>query len=51
MKKTHISVMFIALFACACGSAPDKRMVSKTGEMEKEWVEEGITRNYIFAPA
>lgn len=43
--------MFIALFACACGSAPDKRMVSKTGEMEKEWVEEGITRNYIFAPA
>ncbi len=24
-------------------------MVSKTGEIEKEWVEEGITKNYIFA--
>ncbi len=35
--------------ACACGSAPDKGMVSKTGEIEKEWVEEGVTKNYVFA--
>ncbi len=49
MTKTHIGVMVIALFACACGSAPDKSMVSKTGEIEKEWVEEGVTKNYVFA--
>ena len=49
MTKTHISVLVIALFTCACAGAPDKGMVSKTGEVEKEWVEEGITRNYIFA--
>lgn len=42
-------VVVIAVLACACASAPDKGMVSKEGEIEKEWVEEGITKNYIFA--
>jgi hypothetical protein len=40
--------------ACAglfygCGSMHDKGMVSKAGEIEREWVEEGITSNYVFA--
>lgn len=48
MKK----LLFIAvagLLAAACGSSPDKSTVSKTGEIEREWVEEGITKNYVFA--
>lgn len=47
MKK--ILVVPVLFLACACAGAPDKGTVSKTGEVEKEWVEEGITRNYIFA--
>ena len=48
MKRT-IALMAIALFACGCASSPDKGMVSEKGEIEKEWVEEGITKNYVFA--
>ncbi len=48
MKRT-ITLMFVALFACGCASSPDKGMVSDKGEIEKEWIEEGITKNYIFA--
>jgi len=48
MKKVFYIVPVVFL-ACACAGAPDKGMVSKTGEMEKEWVEEGITKNYVFA--
>ena len=40
-----ISVMFYA----GCASSPDRGTVSKTGEIEREWVEEGITDNYVFA--
>jgi hypothetical protein len=32
-----------------CASSPDKGTVSKNGEIQREWVEEGITDNYIFA--
>ena len=48
MKKT-LAIMAITLFVCGCASSPDKGTVSATGEIEKEWVEEGITKNYIFA--
>ena len=47
--KRIIALMAIALFVCGCASSPDKGMVAATGEIEKEWVEEGITKNYIFA--
>jgi hypothetical protein len=48
MKKASAILVF-ALCAWGCSSAPDKSTVSKTGEIEREWVEEGITKNYIFA--
>ena len=48
MKK-ELLVGVLALFVCACASAPDKSTVSDKGEIEREWVEEGITKNYIFA--
>lgn len=38
-----------ALFFFGCASVQDKGVVSKTGEIEREWVEEGITDNYVFA--
>ena len=46
-KKLLIAVM--ALFVYGCASSPDKGTVSDKGEIEKEWVEEGITKNYVFA--
>ncbi|MBI4656053.1 MAG: hypothetical protein HY746_04795 [Elusimicrobia bacterium] len=48
MKKL-LPVLAMSLFICGCGSTPDKGTVSKEGEIEREWVEEGITKNYIFA--
>lgn len=38
----------VVLFACACASAPDKAVI-KDGEIDREWVEEGITSKNIFA--
>ncbi|MFH1541409.1 MAG: hypothetical protein ABID79_06155 [Elusimicrobiota bacterium] len=32
-----------------CASSPDKGTVSKEGEIEKEWVEQGVTKTFIFA--
>jgi len=32
-----------------CASNPAKGTVSKDGEIEREWVEEGVTKNFVFA--
>ena len=48
MKKI-IGIAAMALVLYGCGSNPDKGTVSKEGEIEREWEEEGITKNYIFA--
>lgn len=48
MKKL-IFVAVVAVIAAGCGSSPDKGTVANTGEIEREWVEEGITKNYVFA--
>ncbi|MBP7795564.1 MAG: hypothetical protein KA059_02165 [Elusimicrobiales bacterium] len=48
MKRIYL-VIAISLFVVACKSSPDKSTVSKNGEIEREWVEEGVTKNYIFA--
>lgn len=42
-------VVAAGLLAAGCGSSPDKGTVAKTGEIEREWVEEGITKSYVFA--
>jgi hypothetical protein len=48
MKRVLISfVVMLSLYACA--SKTDKSLVSKSGDIEREWVEEGVTKNYIFA--
>lgn len=48
MKKAFL-IIAAALLAAACSSSPDKGTVSKTGEIEREWVEQGVTKHYIFA--
>lgn len=48
MKRVLVSfVVMLSLYACA--SKTDKSLVSKSGDIEREWVEEGVTKNYIFA--
>ena len=48
MKKLMFAVV-VAVLAAGCSSSPDKGSVATSGEIEREWVEEGITKNYIFA--
>ncbi|MDA8244074.1 MAG: hypothetical protein M0025_08150 [Elusimicrobia bacterium] len=48
MKKV-LFIIAAGLLAAGCGSSPDKGTVSSSGEIEREWVEEGITKHYIFA--
>ena len=54
MKKVFGSVTTLALVLgvvmfIGCASNPNSGTVSKAGEIQREWVEEGITDNYIFA--
>lgn len=39
----------MVVLVAGCASVQDRGMVSKEGEIAREWVEEGITDNYIFA--
>ncbi len=48
MKKLTV-IAVLSVFAMACASSPDKGTVSGKGEIEREWAEEGMTKNYIFA--
>lgn len=48
MKKA-LALVVLSVFFFGCKSASDKGTVSSSGEIEREWVEEGVTKNYIFA--
>ncbi|MBI5574163.1 MAG: hypothetical protein HY919_06400 [Elusimicrobia bacterium] len=48
MKKLFV-VLLVAVLFYGCASSPDKGTVSKEGEIEREWVEQGVTKNFIFA--
>ncbi|MFH1369527.1 MAG: hypothetical protein ABII64_10435 [Elusimicrobiota bacterium] len=41
--------LMAAVLIAGCASSPDKGTVSKGGEIEREWIEQGITDNFIFA--
>ncbi|OGS12422.1 MAG: hypothetical protein A2234_05315 [Elusimicrobia bacterium RIFOXYA2_FULL_58_8] len=47
--KNILIAAFAMFVAAGCASAPDKGTVSGSGEIEREWLEEGVTKNYIFA--
>ena len=49
MFKNLLVVLFAVVLFYGCASAPDKGTVSKTGDIDREWVEEGITDNFVFA--
>ncbi|MDD5686383.1 MAG: hypothetical protein PHE88_00935 [Elusimicrobia bacterium] len=48
MKKLLV-VLVTAVLLYGCASSPDKGTVGKDGEIDREWVEQGITKNFIFA--
>lgn len=49
-KKSSLLVMAaVVMFGYGCATSPDRGTVSKEGEIEREWVEQGITDNYVFA--
>lgn len=48
MKKILLVLVSVSLLY-ACASSPNKGSVSNKGDIEREWIEEGITKNYIFA--
>ena len=47
--KTTFALVAVLLMTWGCGSSPDKGTVSDKGEIEREWVEEGVTKNFVFA--
>jgi hypothetical protein len=48
VAKWGVAVMVSAvLFGCA--TSPNRGVVSKSGEIERKWVEDGIGSDYIFA--
>ncbi|MEW6557901.1 MAG: hypothetical protein AB1349_11215 [Elusimicrobiota bacterium] len=48
MNKLVVGLV-VAVLVYGCASSPDKGTVSKEGEIEREWVEQGVTKNFIFA--
>jgi hypothetical protein len=48
MKK-YFAVLAAAVLVFGCASAPDKGKVNKTGDIEREWVEQGEFNGYIYA--
>ncbi|HNW45176.1 MAG TPA: hypothetical protein PKI19_11775 [Elusimicrobiales bacterium] len=48
MKNVLFAVVAAALLA-GCASSTQKGTVAASGEIEREWVEEGITKHYVFA--
>ena len=47
--KITFALAAALLFVWGCGSSPDRGMVSDKGEIEREWAEEGVTKNFIFS--
>lgn len=44
-----VAVAMVSSILFGCATSMDRGVVSKTGEIERQWVEEGITSRYIFA--
>lgn len=50
LKAVALIAILTIIGMAGCASSPaDRSNVSKEGEIDREWVEEGITDNYIFA--
>ncbi|MBN1824136.1 MAG: hypothetical protein JW803_07450 [Endomicrobiales bacterium] len=49
MWKKVLAVLAVAVFVYGCGSSPDKGVVSKGGEIQREWVEQGVSGDFVYA--
>ena len=47
--KVFAALLLAGVVFYGCGSGMNKGAVSSKGEIEREWVEQGITDNYVFA--
>jgi len=48
MKKT-LALAALSLLVAGCSTTNQKGTVSDKGEIEREWAEEGVTKNFVFA--
>ncbi len=46
---TFIFVSFVLMAIFACVNVNNKKLVENNGNIKKEWIEEGIDKDYIFA--
>lgn len=50
MFKYFVCILLpLCIVMAGCGSGRVKDRVSKDGDIDREWTEQGITKNYIFA--
>jgi hypothetical protein len=47
--KWILFLVLVNLFVFACRSVNEKGVVSNEGDINREWVEEGVTDNFVFA--
>jgi len=47
--RNLITAAVVALAAWGCASAPDRGVISKAGEIDTEWEEQGENSKYFFA--
>ena len=49
LKSFSLVLVVLTLMLGACASGKVKDRVTKDGEIDREWTEQGVTKNYIFA--
>lgn len=49
MRYLILVFLSISFLFTSCKTDPTKSLVNNRGEIEKDWIEEGITKDYIFA--
>lgn len=49
VSMRNLFFVLVIFLLVSCKTDPNKSLVNSKGEIEREWVEEGITKEYIFA--
>jgi hypothetical protein len=47
--RALVLLAFSAVLLYGCASMQNKGVVSKEGEIDREWVEEGVTKSFVFS--
>ena len=48
-KRFFLNLIFIFLMCFSCSNINNKKLVDNNGDIKKEWIEEGIDKDFIFA--